>query len=151
MDLSNLLNGVQAPTEQDRGEKKALPQGWYDVTIKKIDPKTNQNTGNKGLSFHLRVFGEKYNGYVLFDYMALTGSEGALKFSLPKLKKLGELNASENTQQWVGKRVSVNVSVDKQDETRNVIWRYGAYVGDNSAPAMNVSTNNAYTASEIPF
>lgn len=151
MDLSQILNSVTPQESTSNAEKSALPQGTYSVKIEKVEGKTNATTGNKGISIQLRVFGSKFNNYCLFDYMAITGSENALKYSLPKLKKLGLLASSENTDKWLGKAVMVDVSVDKNDPSRNIVWGYSEYVIDDNTP-INVKANGStITADEIPF
>ena len=151
MDLSNLLNDVALPVEQD-GEKKALPQGSYNVVIEKVEPKTNMESGNKGISLQMRVFGEKFNNYCLFDYMGITGSEKQLEYSLPKLKKVGLLCDSNDTSKWLGKKVSVRISVDKNDDTRNIIWGYSdAVVSDNTSMLSGANTSANISASDLPF
>jgi len=149
MDLQKLLNGVEAPAEKTN-EKTALPQGDYTVVIEKVEPKTNATTGNKGVSLQMKVRGAKYNNYTLFDYMGLTGSEKQLSYSLPKLKKLGLLTGSENTDSWNGKMVKISVSVDKQDATRNIIWGYGEPVVDGNEP-ITATNKPAFDSVDIPF
>jgi hypothetical protein len=83
--------------------------------------------------------------------MAITGSEAALKYSLPKMKRLGLLAGSENTDTWIGKVANVNVSVDKNDATRNVVWGYSEHVLDDNTPIQATTNGSAITASEIPF
>jgi len=149
MDLSNLLSNVKP--QEDVQEKRALPPGSYDVKIEKVEGKTNEQTGAKGISLQLRVFGEEFNNYVLFDYMLISGgSEKALTYSLPKLKKLGVLTDTENASLWVGKDVRITVSVDKQDAARNIIWGYSQVQGKvvNAAPS---GTNATFNVDEIPF
>jgi hypothetical protein len=148
MDLSNVLNGVAA--QEDQQEKSALPTGHYNVTIEKVEGKTNETTGSKGVNMQLRVFGAKFNNYVIFDYMLIAGNEAALKYSLPKLKKLGALCGSENTATWVGKKVNVNLSLDKRDETKNIIWSYQSVADVGEEPVINSSQSNI-TASDLPF
>lgn len=151
MDLANILNGV-TPQETTNTEKSALPAGTYSVKIEKVEGKTNATSGNKGVSMQMRVFGNKFNNYCLFDYMAITGSENALKYSLPKLKKLGVLTGAENTDNWIGKAVNVDVSVDKNDSTRNIVWGYSEYQMDDNTPITNGALNSAaITASDVPF
>ena len=150
MDLTSILNDVQ-PGEATTGEKSALPDGTYSVKIEKVEGKTNAQTGNKGVSLQMRVFGSKFNNYCMFDYMAITGSEGALKYSLPKLKKLGLLCASEATDNWIGKAVNVVVSVDKNDKTRNMIWGYSEYQLDDNTPIQAASNGVTVTSDDIPF
>lgn len=149
MDLQKLLNGVEAQ-EETSNEKTALPQGDYTVMIEKVEPKTNATTGNKGVSLQMKVRGAKYNNYTVFDYMGLTGSEKQLSYSLPKLKKLGLLTGSENTDGWNGKMVKISVSVDKQDATRNIVWGYGEPIVDDNTP-ISTSNKPAIDTSDIPF
>jgi len=148
MDLSDVLNGVAA--QEDQQEKTALPTGHYNVVIEKVDSKTSETTGSKGISMQMRVFGAKFNNYVIFDYMLIAGNEAALKYSLPKLKKLGALCESENTASWVGKKVNVNLSLDKRDETKNIIWSYQS-VADASEEPVSVSAKSNITTSDLPF
>lgn len=152
MDLSNLLNGVSA--QEDQQEKTALPAGKYNCVIEKVEAKTNAQSGNKGVNVTLRVFGAKFNNYCVFDYMAITHatSPKVLEYSLPKLKKLGLLCASEDTAQWVGKKVAVNLSVDKNDNTKNINWGYSeATEEDNTASLSGASTNVNVDTSDLPF
>ena len=149
MDLQKLLNGVEAAAEQSN-EKTALPQGDYTVMIEKVEPKTNATTGNKGVSLQMKVRGAKYNNYTVFDYMGLTGSEKQLSYSLPKLKKLGLLTGSENTDGWNGKMVKISVSVDKQDVTRNIVWGYSAPVVDGNEP-IQTDAKPVFNSDSIPF
>lgn len=149
MDLSNLLSGVEAQEEQS-DVKKALPDGNYNVKIEKVEGKKNETTGSAGVSMQMRVYGEKYNNYCLFDYMLIKGSEAGLKYSLPKLKKLGTLCASENTDAWVGKTVNVRLSVDKNDNTKNIIWGYQEAQAVDNTPIVN-NTTTSITASDLPF
>ena len=148
MDLSNVLNGVTPAAEQQ--ENKALPDGHYNVVIEKIEAKHNKQTDAKGISLQMRVFGEKHNNRVIFDYMLIAGSEAGLKYSLPKLKKLGELFKSENTQDWSGKRANVNVSVDNKDITRNMVWSYQS-VADVADEPINTGIQSNITTSDLPF
>lgn len=150
MDLTSLLNNVK-PQETTTNEKSALPDGTYSVRIEKVEGKTNAQSGNKGISVQMRVFGNKFNNYCLFDYMSITGSENQLKWSLPKLKKLGVLLASENTDSWVGKTVNVTVSVDKQDATRNVVWGYSEFQMDDNTPINTKANGATITVTDIPF
>lgn len=148
MDLSNLLNGVAAA--EDQQENTALPDGHYNVVIEKIEAKHNKQTDAKGVSLQMRVFGAKYNNRVIFDYMLIAGSEAGLKYSLPKLKKLGELFQSENTQNWLGKKVNVNVSVDNKDATRNMVWSYQSVADVADEPVASAASTNI-SASDLPF
>jgi hypothetical protein len=150
MDLSNLLNGV-TPQEDQGGDKKALPAGRYNVAIEKVEAKTNANTGNKGISLQMRVFGKKFNNYVVFDYMGITGSDKQLSYSMPKLKKLGLLSGSEDTDKWVGKKVTVSLGVDKQDNTRNMVWGYSELDQECNTPTSPISNGAAFTNSDLPF
>lgn len=151
MDLSQILNNVAPQESTNNSEKTALPTGTYSIKIEKVEGKTNAQTGNKGLSLQMRVFGNKFNNYCLFDYMAITGSEAALKYSLPKMKRLGLLAGSENTDSWIGKVANVNVSVDKNDATRNVVWGYSEHVLDDNTPIQTAANGSAITTSDIPF
>jgi len=150
MDLSQILNNVTPQETKTNDEKSALPAGNYSVKIEKVEGKTNATTGNKGVSLQMRVFGNKFNNYCLFDYMALTGNETALTYSLPKLKTLGKINGSENTDAWVGKIANVSVSVDKKDAARNIVWSYSEHVLDDNAP-IQASSNGAFNSDSIPF
>tara|TARA_R110000850_G_scaffold261047_1_gene388769 strand:+ start:225 stop:683 length:459 start_codon:yes stop_codon:yes gene_type:complete len=148
MDLTGLLNGVTPAAEQK--ENKALPDGHYNVVIEKIEAKHNKQTDAKGISLQMRVFGVEHNNRVIFDYMLIAGSEAGLKYSLPKLKKLGELFQSENTQNWAGKKVNVNVSVDNKDATRNMVWSYQSVADVGEEPSNN-SAQSTITADSLPF
>jgi hypothetical protein len=148
MDLSSVLNGVTPAKEQE--EMKALPDGHYNVKIEKVEGKHNKQTDAKGISVQMRVFGVEHNNRVIFDYMLISGSEAGLKYSLPKLKKLGELCASENTDLWVGKTVNVNVSVDNKDATRNMVWSYQTCADVSSEP-VGIVTASTITANDLPF
>jgi len=150
MDLSSILNGVQAQETKTDDKKSALPAGTYSVKIEKVEGKTNATTGNKGVSLQMRVFGNKFNNYCLFDYMALTGNETALTYSLPKLKTLGKINGSENTDSWVGKVANVSISVDKKDPARNIVWSYSEHVLDDNTP-IQPSANGIINSDSIPF
>lgn len=150
MDLSNLLSGIK-PQESTKNEKTALPAGTYDVRIEKVEGKKNETTGAAGISMQMRVFGSKFNNYCLFDYMLISGNENALEYSLPKLKKLGELCKSEMTESWLGKSVRVNLSVNKKDVTKNIIWGYSEYVADDNTPINTSSNSVAFSVDDLPF
>ena len=153
MDLSSLLSGVTAQADTQNNDKKALPAGNYNVVIEKVEAKTNSSTGNKGISLQMRVFGKAFNNYVVFDYMALTNSTSpkTLEYSLPKLKKVAMLCGSEDATKWQGKKVVVNLSIDKNDNTRNMNWGFSEYVSDGNEP-MNASNGAPIiTASDLPF
>ena len=151
MDLSNLLSGIK-PQETQNNDKKALPAGKYDVVIEKVEAKTNPTSGNKGINLQMRVFGKVFNNFVLFDYMAISNqSPKVLEYSLPKLKKLAMLCGSEDATKWQGKRVSVNLSVDKKDATKNMNWGFSEYVGDDNTPISNNTGEAFITADQMPF
>jgi len=150
MDLSALLSGVKAQEDQSM-EKKALPASDYNVVIEKVEAKTNASTGAKGISLQCRVFGEKYNNYVVFDYMAITGSDKALEYSLPKLKKLGMITGTENASTWVGKKVKMSLGIDKNDPTRNINWGFGEVVVDDNTPISSSNIKPTITSDDIPF
>ncbi|NQY43918.1 MAG: DUF669 domain-containing protein [Legionellales bacterium] len=147
MDLSSLLKNTKP--QEDQVEKKALPQGSYNVVIEKVEAKTSA-AGNKGISLQMRVFGAQYNNYVVFDYMAISGSEKALEYSLPKLKKLGVLLGSEDATKWQGGKVRVNLSVDKKDDTKNINWGFSQVSEDDNTPISN-NTTPTITADDLPF
>lgn len=154
MDLTQKLTGVQSPEVKDQ-DFKALPQGNYDVVIAKVEEKENSSTGNKGLSLRLNVFGEKFNNRVLFDYMMVEGNPNALKWSLPKLKQVGDLCGSLDTNQWIGKTITVNISPDNKDETgsKNIVWGYLKCLTEMnavSAPSTSVSAG-AFSTDDLPF
>jgi len=99
----------------------------------------------------MKVFGAKYNGYMVFDYMATKHpSEKVMGYSLPKLKKLGLLCGSEDMINWQGKTVTVNLSVDKKDPTKNMNWGFSECVAVDNTPVSNNSTPSV-TASDLPF
>ena len=148
MDLSGLLQNTKA--QEDQSEQTALPQGTYDVKIEAVEGKTNEQTGSKGVSLKLRVFGPKFNNYCLFDYMLIQGNEKALEYSLPKLKKIGVLLSSEDTSIWIGKSVRVRLSVDKRDTDRNIIWGYHEFVGDDNTPVSS-DKSKSFDHDSIPF
>ena len=148
MDLTQILNNVQP--QESKGEMKALPKGTYNVRIEQVEGKTNESTGSAGVNVKMRVFGNKFNNYVLFDYMLIKGNENALKYSLPKLKRLGAVMGSEDTSKWLGKQASVQVSVDNKDESKNIVWSYSdASIEDNTP--FNNNSDAKITATDLPF
>ena len=59
---------------------------------------------------------------------------------------------SNDTSKWLGKKVSVRISVDKNDDTRNIIWGYSdAVVSDNTHMLSGANTSANISASELPF
>jgi hypothetical protein len=150
MNLESILNGIEAQADSSN-EKRALPANDYNVKIEKVEGKKNEQTGTAGVNMQMRVFGKKFNNYVLFDYMSIKGSEQALKYSLPKLKKLGVLCGSEITDAWVNKTVNVSVGVDKNDPTKNIVWGYKEVQEADNTPVTNNTANTEVTADELPF
>jgi hypothetical protein len=153
MDLRSLLTGIK-PDDSQTQEKKALPTGMYTLIIEKVEAKTNVITGSKGINIQLRVFGTKFNNYCLFDYMMIAGNENSLKYSLPKLKRIGEICKSEITDDWIGKKVIARISTDKRDETKNIIWSYSHFdedMTDHSTPIKSKNNGPVFTPDDLPF
>lgn len=148
MDLTQILNNVQP--QESKGDLKALPKGVYNVMIEEVEGKQNESTGAAGVNVKMRVFGNKFNNYVLYDYMLIKGNENALKYSLPKLKKLGVVMESEDTSKWLGKQASVQVSVDNKDESKNIIWSYDSPKVEDNTPVNN-NKDAVITANDLPF
>ena len=128
MDLTKLLTGIVA--DEDRS-MNALPKGSYPVIIESVESKT-WDDGNKSINIKLRVFGEKYSNYCLFDNLAITGQY--TEHTLKRLKKLSIIFGSSSTDSWPQKSVNVSVGIKNSDPTKNIIWGYSAM--NSSQPAQ---------------
>lgn len=156
MDLGNLLNGVKP--EEGRGG--ALPAGNYNVMIEKVEGKDTA-AGGKALSIQLRIFGEKYNNAVIFDFINLSHptSQEAADIGKGRAARIAELVGNTNTDGWLNKAVTVYAGVQKQEgfEDRNTIGQYKAYdnAGQGTTPTGNQNTQGnspAQTATDdIPW
>jgi hypothetical protein len=150
MDLSSILNNVQP---EENLTRTALPQGFYNVYIDDIEPKTTKS-GGKALNFKLKVFGEKYNNYALFDFVNISvpTSEKATEIGLQRLKKISEITGSTNTEKMKGKKMTVFVGIERSEQygDTNKVKSYDVFQGVDNTPTNNAS-KAVFTASEIPF
>jgi hypothetical protein len=149
MDLSNLINGVQ-PEESVQGG--ALPTGNYNVKVEKVEGKTTK-AGGKALNIQMRVFGEKYNNAVLFDFVNIEHptSPKAADIGKARIAKIAQLLGSTDTSSWLGKELSVFASKETSQEwgDQNRVKAYNEYVVDTTP--LVAKANTSVTADEIPF
>jgi hypothetical protein len=149
MDLSNLINGV-APEEQMHSG--ALPTGNYNVKVEKVEGKTTK-AGGKALNIQMRVFGERYNNAVLFDFVNIEHptSPKAAEIGKARIAKIAQLLGSTDTDSWLGKELAVFASKETNEQygDQNRIKAYNEFVLDNTP--VQAKANGSITADEIPF
>lgn len=164
MDLGNLISGVK-PEENVGG---ALPSGNYNVMVERVEGKDSA-AGGKILNIQLRVFGEKYNNACIFDSINIfvPTSEVATDIGKGRVAKLAEVFGSAETDNWIGKAVTVYAKIIKQDgyADKNAVVAYSIYDNSGTGTAPNANQNTAaqnsttnqnaananVTASEVPW
>lgn len=150
MDLSNLISGVKPEETMHSG---ALPTGNYNVKVEKVEGKTTK-AGGKALNIQMRVFGEKYNNAVLFDFVNIEHptSPKAADIGKARIAKIATLLGSGDTDTWLGKELSIFTSKETNEQygDQNRVKAYNEFVLDNT-PVQNTASKNTVSVDEIPF
>ena len=140
MDLTQYYQSDAVQADQASGDYEPIPAGWYDVAIERAEVRDTK-AGGSMLAVMLRVEGPSHAGRVLFgNYnLAHPTSKIAVEIGHAQLKALHTacgIPALTNTDQLVGGRCAVRVSVKKDDQygDKNEVKSARALTG--GAPAL---------------
>jgi hypothetical protein len=126
-----------------------LPAGWYAATISEADiKKTKAGTGSY-IKMRLDVTGPSHQGRVLFSNINLRNpnpkAEEIGAQQLGELMRAVGLPRLEDTDQLVGRAVSVKVTVKESEQygTQNEVKAYKSASGAAAAPTTTTATSAA--------
>jgi len=101
--------------EDNGGEFKPLPEGWYDVKITDADVKTTKSGTGKYIKLAYQIIGADYSGRLVFDMITIINdNEKAVEIGKRNLGSLmGAIGVNEvsDTDQLIGHDLQIKVKI----------------------------------------
>lgn len=139
MDLTQYYNAANVEADAPAGDMEPIPAGWYDVEVERAEVRDTK-AGGSMLALMLRVIGPSHGNRVLWaNYnLAHPTSTMAVEIGHSQLKGLHTacgIPTLTSTDQLIGARCAVRVSVKKDDQWGDKNEVKGARALTGGAPA----------------
>lgn len=147
--------GDESSLNDNSFDRQPLPDGEYNVVINDADYKQTKNGNGYYVSVEFEVYeGEHSSRRVWSNYNLVNPNPqaqeiGEQQFAKLCLAALGKLSCSD-TDELIGKTVTVGVGLEKNDPTRNRV-KYANPTGTVKAPAARLAAAPAAGGDRKPW
>lgn len=152
------FSGDESALQDNSFDRAPLPDGEYNVVINDADYRQTKNGNGYYVSVEFEVYEGEHDGRKLWANYNLVNPNpqaqeiGEQQFAKLCLAALGKLSCSD-TEELIGKAVTVGVGLEKNDPTRNRV-KYANPTGTVKAPSAKpapAAVSAAVGASKKPW
>ena len=144
--LDFAFSGDETALQDNSFDRQPLPDGEYNVVINDADYRQTKNGNGFYVSVEFQVYEGEHESRKLWSNYNLVNPNpqaqeiGEQQFAKLCLAALGKLSCSD-TDELIGKTVTVGVGLEKNDPTRNRV-KYANAIGTVKAPSALASAAN---------
>ena len=148
--LNFAFSGDESALSDNSFDRQPLPDGEYNVVINDADYKETKNGNGYYVSVEFEVYEGEHSSRRVWSNYSLVNSNpkaqeiGEQQFAKLCLAALGKLSCSD-TDELIGKTVTIGVGLEKNDPTRNRV-KYANAIGTVKAPSARPAPAAAHAA-----